>query len=476
MSSSTTTELAKYEGSSMDERMEYARMIATAGDLVPSGFHDPLYREGPNGTQLKVAGQVGPVNPGKVFLAFEYGAMLGLHPLAALMGIHVIEGKPAASAGLISSLVRTAGHRLRVTTTGNWDDGTFEAVAELTRSDDPDFTFRAVWTKRDAERAGLLGKDNWVKYPGSMSKARAITAVAREGAEEALLGVHYTPEELGAAVDANGEVLVLEEGEPREGGGEAEEAKPARKTPARGTQGTKRRAKAAPVDMTPPADSDEADRDAVRPEEEIVEAEVVEMTPEEEAEADERLRRAQEAEEAEARHREEDPPEVTPESLAKLRDARMPDAQPGESEVDYQQRKLAEKATAKAATQENVARPFVDTYDGSTYATQEELDAVLAARVKAKQAERAQAAPEAPSEPQGAAEPDPFPTPSPEPDAFDLAYSEEPDNYERQAKAAVTEEQVKDVWNRATEAKAMTSELRLLIIREKNRVSPPEGA
>lgn len=452
--SSTNTELATYEASTMEERMNYARLISGADDLVPTGFHDPVYRE-INGNRVKVAGQVGPVNPGKVFLAFEYGAMLGLHPLAALMGIHVIEGKPSASAGLISSLVRTAGHRLRVQTSGNWDDGTFEAVAELVRSDDVDFTFRAVWTKRDTERAGLVGKDNWVKYPASMAKARAITAVAREGAEEALLGVHYTPEELGAAVDANGEVLVVAEGERRdevEAG--ADEVKPARKTPARGRQGSKR--KAAPVDMTP-----EATEPATEPEPaEIVDAE--EVTPEQE----EAEQRAQEAAEAEARIRQQDEADAAEQAAAKLSEARMPDALPGESEVDYQQRKLAEKATAKAATQENVAHPFVDTFDGATYATQEELDAVLAARVKANRAERAAQASEAPSEPQGAAEPDPFPEGG-EPHPFDLAVSEEPENYERQVKAATDVEQAKDVWNRATGAKAMTSELRLVIIRRK---------
>lgn len=459
---SNTTELATYEASTMNERMEYARMIAGAGDLVPSGFHDPLYREGPNGTQLKVAGQVGPVNPGKVFLAFEYGAMLGLHPLAALMGIHVIEGKPSASAGLISALIRTAGHRLRVTTEGDWEDGTFKAIAELVRSDDEEFTFRAVWTRKDAERAGLLGKDNWVKYPRSMAKSRAITEVAREGAEEALMGVHYTPEELGAAVDANGEILVVEEGQPSAEAEPTEEAKPARKTPARGRQGTKR--KAAPVDMTPPAEEAPAEP---TPAEEIVDAEVADDAAD--AEREEAERRAEEAAAAEARYREEDAteeptPGVTPDVLAKLRDARMSDALPGESEVDYQQRKLAEKATAKAATQENEARPFVDTFDGATYATQEELDAVLAARVKAKQAERAAEVTEAPSEPQAGGEPHPF----------DLALSEEPENFERQANAATTLDQVKDVWDRANATDgAMTTALRLVIVKRKGVLSGP---
>lgn len=468
MTSSTTTELAKYEASTMNERMEYARMIAGAGDLVPSGFHDPLYREGPNGTQLKVAGQTGPVNPGKVFLAFEYGAMLGLHPLAALMGIHVIEGKPSASAGLISALIRTAGHRLRVTTEGDWEDGTFKAIAELVRSDDEDFTFRAVWTRKDAERAGLLGKDNWVKYPRSMAKSRAITEVAREGAEEALMGVHYTPEELGAAVDANGEVLVVEEGEASEAPAE-ETAKPARKTPARGTQGTKRR-KAAPVDM--PSAEPEPMNDP--PAEDIVDADVVEeerpapgsqdaydLEDAERAEAEER---AKIAAEAEAAQRAQDAADEA--AAAKVGLARNTDALEGETEVDYQQRKLAEKATAKAATQENEARPFVDTFDGATYATQEELDAVLAARVKAKRAERAAESPEAASEPQSAGEPS----------AYELAVAEEPENYARQELAATTEDELRELYQRATDAQAMTTDLRLAIVRHKAKLAGPVEA
>ena len=38
-------------------------------------------------------------------------------------------------------------------------------------------------------------------------KSRAITQVARDACEEVLFGLHYTPEELGAEVDADGEPL-----------------------------------------------------------------------------------------------------------------------------------------------------------------------------------------------------------------------------------------------------------------------------
>ena len=40
-----------------------------------------------------------------------------------------------------------------------------------------------------------------------MLKARAITQCARDACEEALFGLHYTPEELGAEVDEDGVVV-----------------------------------------------------------------------------------------------------------------------------------------------------------------------------------------------------------------------------------------------------------------------------
>src|SRR6185312_3022660 len=43
--------------------------------------------------------------------------------------------------------------------------------------------------------------------PASMLKSRAITQCARDACEEALFGLHYTPEELGAEVDEDGVVV-----------------------------------------------------------------------------------------------------------------------------------------------------------------------------------------------------------------------------------------------------------------------------
>lgn len=199
------TELVKvdaYATATLEERRTYASSIAQAGDLLPRSLWAP---------SRNADGTMGPLapSPAKVLLLAETGSMLGLHPMAALQGIHIIEGKPTLSANLLAALVRRAGHKLRVTTSGSWADGTFVARAVLVRADDPDFEFVVEWGRDRAQRAGLLGKKGpWSSYPEAMAKARAITEVIREGAPDATIVAAYTPEELGASnVSEDGEVV-----------------------------------------------------------------------------------------------------------------------------------------------------------------------------------------------------------------------------------------------------------------------------
>lgn len=174
-----STEIVKHQpiAASLPDMVRYADHLANA-QLLPA-----QYRQ----------------KPANVLYAMEYGRTLGITPLAAITGIHVIEGKPSASAALISGLVRQAGHKLRVRV----EPGP-RAVATIIRSDDPDFEFRSEWDMDRAKNAGLTGKDVWRKYPQAMLKARAISEVARDACEEVLFGLHYTPEELGSQVDQDG--------------------------------------------------------------------------------------------------------------------------------------------------------------------------------------------------------------------------------------------------------------------------------
>jgi hypothetical protein len=185
MSESSGAEIVQFRPrNTLSAKIEYAKALAESG-LLPA-----VYRG----------------KPANVLWAQEYAESLRLSTMAIVNGIFVIEGKPTASAALISSLVRTAGHRLRVT--GNDQ----KAVAEIVRKDDPGFTFRAEWTIDRAKQAGLLGKNTWKQYPAAMLKARAVTEAARDACEEALNGCHYSPEELGAEVNEEGvPVTVVEQ-------------------------------------------------------------------------------------------------------------------------------------------------------------------------------------------------------------------------------------------------------------------------
>lgn len=156
-------------GGEMAAKLAYAKQLASAS-MLPASYRG---------------------NPGNVLWAIEYGAALGLPPVVAIGMVHVMDGKPVASATMISGLVRRAGHKLRVTANND------RAVAVIIRSDDPGFEHRVEFTMADANRAGLTRNQTWQKYPQAMLTARAVTACARQACPEALMGVQYTAEELG---------------------------------------------------------------------------------------------------------------------------------------------------------------------------------------------------------------------------------------------------------------------------------------
>lgn len=155
----------------LEQKIQYANMMAKA-NLLPKAFAQ---------------------QPGNVLLAMELGEALGVRPIVAMLQVHVIEGRPAAGSALIQSLVRRAGHKVRIKT--NQEAGT--ATCTIVRSDDPDWPTEVTWTRAMAQKAGLLGKDNWRKYEEDMLVARATAACARRACPEVLCGINNSPEELG---------------------------------------------------------------------------------------------------------------------------------------------------------------------------------------------------------------------------------------------------------------------------------------
>lgn len=169
------TDIVKH--GSIGEKIEWAKIIA------PSNILPKAYRQ----------------QPANLLVAVEYADALNIPRINALTSIHIIEGTPSLSADLMVKLARDAGHRVRV----QFKQGAARAV--LIRSDDPEFEYVSEWDTGRAQRAGLAGKGNWKNYPEAMLMSRAKSEVVRMGASEVLSGSIYTPEEMGVAVQENGE-------------------------------------------------------------------------------------------------------------------------------------------------------------------------------------------------------------------------------------------------------------------------------
>lgn len=63
------------------------------------------------------------------------------------------------------------------------------------------------FTMDDAKSLGLTGKDNWIKQPATMLTWRCVAKMARALFPDAIAGISYTPEELGAEINDQGEVI-----------------------------------------------------------------------------------------------------------------------------------------------------------------------------------------------------------------------------------------------------------------------------
>jgi RecT family len=153
--------------------------------------------------------------PASVLWAMEYGRALGLDVVTTITTIHVIKGRPTQSADLMLSRARQAGHRIRIKAERT------RCVVKAVRADDPDDETEIEWTLDDAVTARLCelrdgrtyARDqkgqptSWEKYPRAMLRSRAIAEAVRTACPEVLHGAIYTPEELGAVVDQDGNAI-----------------------------------------------------------------------------------------------------------------------------------------------------------------------------------------------------------------------------------------------------------------------------
>jgi len=144
--------------------------------------------------------------PEQIVVIAEVAKTLDIPAIHAVNSIHVINGKPCMSAELMRALIfRT------------YKDATFDIkentdkqcviTAARPNANPRDFTF----TIEMAKRAGLLTKTPWRQFPEAMLLARCTSLVARTLFPDVLMGIVYTPEEMGAEVEVQEDGTVTTE-------------------------------------------------------------------------------------------------------------------------------------------------------------------------------------------------------------------------------------------------------------------------
>ncbi|MGY2703294.1 hypothetical protein [Nocardioides sp. HB32] len=191
--------------SEFDSIVRQAQMLARS-TIVPKSYQSQI---NPNNGHIIKDGAA------NVVVAALTGRTFGWDALTAMRNIHVIEGTASLKPEAMLGMIRGRGHSVsiqrgddRVTVTGK-------------RADTGD-TLTVTFSFDDAYRAGLCtrGQDGrpvakssnggvkpWQAYPIDMCQWRAVGALARGLFGDVVLGLGYSPEELGANVTADGNIV-----------------------------------------------------------------------------------------------------------------------------------------------------------------------------------------------------------------------------------------------------------------------------
>jgi hypothetical protein len=130
------------------------------------------------------------------------GQEMGFGAFASMTGVHIIQGKPTVGANLMASAVKSS---------GKYDYKIVElsdTVASIDFFQLGKTIGNSRFTLDDAKKANLTGKGNWQTFPRNMLFSRAMSNGVRWYCPDVFNGASvYTPEELGADVNADGEVI-----------------------------------------------------------------------------------------------------------------------------------------------------------------------------------------------------------------------------------------------------------------------------
>jgi hypothetical protein len=113
----------------------------------------------------------------------------GRHPASIANEYHIIQNKPSLKANVMLSRFQQAG--------GSVEWHTYEDdCVSATFSHPQGGKLKVQWDNARAKKAGLLGKDNWSKFPRQMLRSRVVSEGVQSVYPGVLSGGMYTPEEV----------------------------------------------------------------------------------------------------------------------------------------------------------------------------------------------------------------------------------------------------------------------------------------
>jgi hypothetical protein len=129
------------------------------------------------------------------------GRELGIGTMAALNTINVIQGKPTVSPQLMLALIERSGQLENIEIEPHNGNAVRCTMKRRNRSAHTEY-----FGETEAAAMQLTGKDNYKKQALTMYRWRAVAACARVVFPDVILGL-YTPDEMGAEVNTEGEIL-----------------------------------------------------------------------------------------------------------------------------------------------------------------------------------------------------------------------------------------------------------------------------
>ena len=163
--------------SSLDDLLELGKVLVKSG-MLPQSVKSP---EAAVAIMLK-------------------GREIGMPVMESFALINVIQGKPTIAPQGMLGLIKRSGQQEDIQIE---DDGE-KCTVTMKRKGESQHT--ASFSMGDAKTMGLAGKDNWNKQPKTMRQWRAIAACARVVFPD-IIGGMYLPEEMGVAVNDDGEIV-----------------------------------------------------------------------------------------------------------------------------------------------------------------------------------------------------------------------------------------------------------------------------